>query len=58
MIDMYIKCGFLECGRKVFDEMPNKDAISWTELFLLIGIVGTWRVQESCSNNFDGLFDF
>jgi pentatricopeptide repeat protein len=21
MIDMYIKCGFLECGRKVFDEM-------------------------------------
>jgi pentatricopeptide repeat protein len=21
VIDMYIKCGFLECGRKVFDEM-------------------------------------
>jgi len=21
MIDMYIKCGFLECGQKVFDEM-------------------------------------
>ncbi|KAH8494259.1 hypothetical protein H0E87_020865 [Populus deltoides] len=24
MIDLYIKCGFLECRRKVFDEMPNR----------------------------------
>jgi hypothetical protein len=44
MIDMDIKCGFLDYRRKVFDEMPNRDVISWTELFLLIGIVGTWRV--------------
>ena len=34
MIDMYAKCGFLECGRKVFDEMPERDAISWTELIV------------------------
>ncbi|KAB5547557.1 hypothetical protein DKX38_010963 [Salix brachista] len=32
MIDMYIKCGFLEFGRKVFYEMPKRDVISWTEL--------------------------
>ncbi|KAM6583562.1 hypothetical protein CsatB_010564 [Cannabis sativa] len=34
MIDMYTKCGLLESGRKVFDEMPDKDVISWTELIV------------------------
>ncbi|XP_071725366.1 pentatricopeptide repeat-containing protein At5g44230-like [Rutidosis leptorrhynchoides] len=34
LIDMYVKCGFLECGRQVFDEMPDKDEISWTELIV------------------------
>ncbi|PON99570.1 DYW domain containing protein [Trema orientale] len=34
MIDMYVKCGYLECGRKVFDEMPDRDVISWTELIV------------------------
>ncbi|XP_004289114.1 PREDICTED: pentatricopeptide repeat-containing protein At5g44230 [Fragaria vesca subsp. vesca] len=32
MIDMYLKCGELGCGRKVFDEMPERDVVSWTEL--------------------------
>lgn len=34
MIDMYVKCGFLDCGRKVFDEMGERDVISWTELIV------------------------
>lgn len=34
LIDMYVKCGCLGCGRKVFDEMPVKDIISWTELIV------------------------
>ncbi|MBI1572500.1 hypothetical protein IOK37_27345, partial [Escherichia coli] len=34
MIDMYVKCGFLDCGRKVFDEMPDRDVISWTSLIV------------------------
>ncbi|GFP80674.1 pentatricopeptide repeat-containing protein at5g44230 [Phtheirospermum japonicum] len=32
LIDMYLKCGYLDCGRMVFDEMPERDMISWTSL--------------------------
>ncbi|KAL3654828.1 hypothetical protein CASFOL_000614 [Castilleja foliolosa] len=32
LIDMYLKCGWLDYGRKVFDEMPERDMISWTSL--------------------------
>ena len=52
MIDMYIKCGFLECGRKVFDEMPNRDVISWTELISAYAKSGN---MESAGELFDGL---
>jgi len=34
MIDMYVKCGLLDCGRKVFDEMAERDVVSWTELIV------------------------
>lgn len=34
MIDFYVRCGFLQCAHKVFDEMPVKDAISWTSLIV------------------------
>jgi pentatricopeptide repeat protein len=55
MIDTYIKCGFLECERKVFDEMPNKDVISWMELISAYGKNGN---MESAEELFDRLFDF
>lgn len=32
LIEMYVKCGWLDCGRKMFDEMPERDLISWTSL--------------------------
>ncbi|KAL0309092.1 UNVERIFIED_CONTAM: Pentatricopeptide repeat-containing protein [Sesamum radiatum] len=32
LIDMYLKCGWLDCGRRVFNEMPERDLISWTSL--------------------------
>ncbi|KAH6755986.1 Pentatricopeptide repeat superfamily protein [Perilla frutescens var. hirtella] len=32
LMDMYVKCGLLDCGRKVFDEMHERDLISWTLL--------------------------
>jgi pentatricopeptide repeat protein len=34
MIDMYVKCGLLDCGRKVFDETAERDVVSWTELIV------------------------
>ncbi|XP_031487049.1 pentatricopeptide repeat-containing protein At1g08070, chloroplastic [Nymphaea colorata] len=29
LIDMYLKCGDLETGRKLFDELSHRDRISW-----------------------------
>ncbi|XP_051150086.1 pentatricopeptide repeat-containing protein At5g44230 [Andrographis paniculata] len=32
LIDMYVKCGWVDAARKVFDEMPERDLISRTLL--------------------------
>ncbi|KAL4379552.1 hypothetical protein GQ457_02G013990 [Hibiscus cannabinus] len=40
LIEMYVKLGFLECGRKVFAELPERDLISWTELIVAYAKVG------------------
>lgn len=32
MLDMYSKCGCMNMARRVFDEMPSKDVISWTSI--------------------------
>lgn len=40
MIDMYVKCGSIDCAHKVFDEMPEKDVISWTDLISAYARVG------------------
>lgn len=40
LIDMYVKCGWLDYGRKVFDEMPERDVISWTTLIVAYAKIG------------------
>eukprot|EP01018_Ginkgo_biloba_P030030 Gb_09794 [translate_table: standard] len=30
LINMYIKCGSLVCARQVFDEMPERNVVSWS----------------------------
>ncbi|XP_020578517.1 pentatricopeptide repeat-containing protein At4g21065-like [Phalaenopsis equestris] len=30
LVDMYAKCGQVEDARKVFDQMPKRDLVSWT----------------------------
>ncbi|XP_059665077.1 pentatricopeptide repeat-containing protein At3g58590 [Cornus florida] len=40
MIDMYGKCGSLESSVKVFNEMLNKNLISWTALISALGLHG------------------
>lgn len=52
LIDMYVKCGLLSCGRRVFDEMPDRDVISWTELIVAYAKAGD---MDSASELFDGL---
>ncbi|KAI5067829.1 hypothetical protein GOP47_0018357 [Adiantum capillus-veneris] len=32
LIDMYFKCGALETAQQVFDEIPNRDIVSWNVL--------------------------
>jgi len=32
LVDMYSKCGDLETARQVFDEMPQRDVVSWNAL--------------------------
>ncbi|KAG7532796.1 Pentatricopeptide repeat [Arabidopsis thaliana x Arabidopsis arenosa] len=52
MIDMYVKCGSIDCARKVFDEMPERDVISWTELIAAYARVGN---MESAADLFESL---
>ncbi|KAG6695783.1 hypothetical protein I3842_09G114900 [Carya illinoinensis] len=52
MIDMYVKCGFLNCGRKVFEEMGERDVVSWTELIVAYAKHGD---MDSAGELFQGL---
>ncbi|WOG85545.1 hypothetical protein DCAR_0104736 [Daucus carota subsp. sativus] len=52
MIDMYVKCGFLGCGRRVFDEMVVRDVISWTSLIVAYARTGD---MDSAKELFDEL---
>lgn len=40
LVDMYAKCGCLNLSRKVFDEMPNKNVITWNVLIMSHGMHG------------------
>lgn len=40
LIDMYAKCGCLNLSRKVFDEMPKKNVITWNVLIMAYGMHG------------------
>ncbi|KAK6237406.1 hypothetical protein QUC31_002875 [Theobroma cacao] len=52
LIEMYVKLGFLGCARKVFDELPERDLISWTELIVAYAKLGD---MESAGELFDEL---
>ncbi|KAH9289611.1 hypothetical protein KI387_033728 [Taxus chinensis] len=37
LIDMYAKCGRIEIARELFDNMPNKDVVSWSVIIAAYG---------------------
>ncbi|GAV61585.1 LOW QUALITY PROTEIN: PPR domain-containing protein/PPR_2 domain-containing protein/DYW_deaminase domain-containing protein, partial [Cephalotus follicularis] len=39
-LDMYAKCGCLETARRVFNEMPEKNVVSWSAMINAFGIHG------------------
>ena len=43
LIDMYAKCGCLECAREVFDQMKFRDVVSWTSMISAYGMNGKGR---------------
>ncbi|PIA52739.1 hypothetical protein AQUCO_01000539v1 [Aquilegia coerulea] len=51
LLDMYTKCGCVEMGCRVFDEMPERNVVSWTAI--ITGLVragfnkeGLWYFSE------------
>jgi len=44
-MDLYFKCGRPDCGRKVFDEMPGRNIVSWTTM--LNGLVSNDRLDDA-----------
>lgn len=40
LVDMYAKCGSIESATKVFQELPEKDVMTWTALILGFAMSG------------------
>lgn len=49
---MYVKCGFFQSAHKVFDEMPHRDVVSWTQLIAAYARIGD---MDSAQDLFDEL---
>ncbi|KAL0889648.1 hypothetical protein Bca101_013631 [Brassica carinata] len=45
LMDLYFKCRRPDCGRKVFDEMPGRNIVSWTTV--LNGLVSNERLDDA-----------
>ncbi|XP_062079116.1 pentatricopeptide repeat-containing protein At5g56310-like [Humulus lupulus] len=50
LIDMYVKCGCLECGYQVFEELSHRDVVTWGAM--LSGFAVHGKPQE-CFQLFD-----
>ncbi|XP_071703788.1 putative pentatricopeptide repeat-containing protein At1g64310 [Rutidosis leptorrhynchoides] len=40
LIDMYSKCGFLEMGLKVFDQIPKRNIVAYNSVITSLGLYG------------------
>ena len=46
LINMYCKCGYLDYAQQIFDEMPERNLISWTAL--ISGYAHCGRADDCC----------
>lgn len=54
LIQFHSACGAISCARKVFDEMPVKDVVSWT-MILLVYVNGRSADIDKARNLFDDM---
>ncbi|KAL6011739.1 Pentatricopeptide repeat-containing protein, mitochondrial [Asimina triloba] len=45
LVDMYAKCHDLDCARKLFDEMPHRNVVSWTSM--IVGYVQNGAAHDA-----------
>eukprot|EP01018_Ginkgo_biloba_P034623 Gb_37261 [translate_table: standard] len=45
LVDMYAKCGKIECARNLFDKMPQRNVVSWTAM--VAGYAQNGHVDEA-----------
>lgn len=50
LIDMYSRIGFVETGREIFEEMPEKDIITWNSMIAGYARCGSTEVARSLFN--------
>ncbi|KAK9143202.1 hypothetical protein Syun_012602 [Stephania yunnanensis] len=50
LVNMYAKCGSIERARKIFDEMPERDAKAWSSMIVGLAIHG---LAEEALETFD-----
>lgn len=49
LVDMYAKCGSIEIAMRVFQELPEKDVMTWTALIVGLACVAKGRRHWSIS---------
>ncbi|KAL5708398.1 hypothetical protein ACHQM5_019197 [Ranunculus cassubicifolius] len=50
LVDMYAKCGNLDCSYRIFNEIPEKTPVSWTAMIGGFGLHGKGREAISVFN--------
>nr|XP_043608310.1 putative pentatricopeptide repeat-containing protein At1g64310 [Erigeron canadensis] len=47
LVDMYSKCGFLDLGIKVFEQMPKRNIVSYNSIIASLGLYGhaSWAFE-------------